>query len=296
MLPLIVVPVAFWREPTWRRRALLIVVTGLTIVVVALPFALLNPELFGLSWTINLKRGPWETVWALLEGYTSYGLAGGGNRFDPAEAGANQPPGHLPWPLISLGFALLYLWLVAPRLIPERKPPMNRNVSRVYTAQIRLDKDSSVVGKTLAEAITRAGEGINVETIQRGQGVFINPLPDVRLRGGDRLTTSDTQANLREYARLLRGTLFSDDQEVDASHPLSPEGLQIAEIAITPASQLNGVRIGNAQLFSRYSLRLLAFNRYEGMEERESPGLDEVRLRAGDVLLIQSSPENLVEL
>ena len=111
LLPLIVVPVAFWREPTWRRRALLIVVTGLTIVVVALPFALLNPELFGLSWTINLKRGPWETVWALLEGYTSYGLAGGGNRFDPAEAGANQPPGHLPWPLISLGFALLYLWL-----------------------------------------------------------------------------------------------------------------------------------------------------------------------------------------
>jgi len=111
LLPLIVVPVAFWREPTWRRRALLIAITGLTIVVVALPFALLNPELFGLSWTINLKRGSWETVWALLEGYTSYGLAGGGNRFDPAEAGANQPPSHLPWPLISLGFALLYLWL-----------------------------------------------------------------------------------------------------------------------------------------------------------------------------------------
>ena len=111
LLPLIVVPVAFWREPTWRRRVLLIVVTILTIVVVALPFALLNPELFSLSWTINLKRGSWETVWALLEGYTSFGLAGGGNRFDPAEAGANQPPSTLPWPLISIGFALLYLWL-----------------------------------------------------------------------------------------------------------------------------------------------------------------------------------------
>jgi len=111
LLPLIVVPVAFWREPTWRRRALLVAITGLTIVAVALPFALLNPELFGLSWTINLKRGSWETVWALLEGYTSFGLAGGGNRFDPAEAGANQPPSTLPWPLISIGFALLYLWL-----------------------------------------------------------------------------------------------------------------------------------------------------------------------------------------
>jgi di/tricarboxylate transporter len=198
--------------------------------------------------------------------------------------------------LIAGIFALLYLWLIAPRLIPERRPPMNRGVSRVYTAQIRLNPDSPAVEKTLAEAILRAGEGFNVETIQRGQGVFINPLPDVRLRGGDRLTTSDTQANLREYARLLRGTLFSDDHEVDASHPLSKEGLQIAEVAVTPGSRLNGTRIGNAQLFSRHGLRLLAFNRFEGMEGRETPGLDEVRLRTGDVLLIQSSPENLANL
>jgi len=198
--------------------------------------------------------------------------------------------------LIAGTLAVAYLWLVAPRMIPERTPPMNRGVSRVYTAQIRLNEDSPVVGKTLAEAILRAGEGINVETVQRGHGVFINPLPDVILRDGDRLTTSDTQANLREYARLLRGTLFSGDQEVDASHPLSAEGMQIAEVAITPASRLNGTRIGNAQLLSRYGLRLLAFDRFEGMEERHAPGLDEVRLRAGDVLLVQSSPENLTEL
>ncbi len=111
LLPIIVVPVAFWRETTWRRRAFLIAITVLTIVAVALPFALLNPELFSLSWTINLKRSSWETVWALLEGYTSFGLAGGANRFDPAEAGAGQHPSSLPWLLISAGFALIYLWL-----------------------------------------------------------------------------------------------------------------------------------------------------------------------------------------
>lgn len=111
LLPLIVVPVAFWREPAWKRRAVLVAVTVLTIIVAAVPFALLNPELFTLSWTINLKRSSWETVWALLEGYTSYGLAGGGNRFDPAEAGALQHPSTLPWLLISVGFALIYLWL-----------------------------------------------------------------------------------------------------------------------------------------------------------------------------------------
>jgi hypothetical protein len=115
LLPIIVVPVAFWRTRTWKRRALLVGVTLLTIAVVALPFYLLNPQLFTLSWTINLKRSSWETVWALLEGFTGYGLAGGGNRFDPAEAGALQHLSTLPWALISAGFALLYLalWIVA---------------------------------------------------------------------------------------------------------------------------------------------------------------------------------------
>jgi di/tricarboxylate transporter len=192
--------------------------------------------------------------------------------------------------------AILYLWLVAPRLLPKRSPPIQRGVSRVYTAQIRLNANSPMVGRLLADAISRAGEAINVETIQRGKGVFINPLPDVKLRAGDRITTSDTQQNLREFARLLGGTLYSADHAVDASHPLSTDGQQIAEVAITPASRLNGVRIRSAGLMSRFGLRLLAFNRFEGMEDRESPGLDETRLRTGDVLLVQSTLKNLAEL
>lgn len=198
--------------------------------------------------------------------------------------------------MVAGAVAILYLWLIAPRIIPARTPPMNRGVSRVYTAQIKLNPDSHMVGRSLADAISRLGEKINVETIQRGKGVFINPLPDVKLRGGDRITISNTQQNLREFARLLGGTLFTADHVVDESNPLSAKGQHISEVAITPASRLNGVRIGNAGLLSRYDLRLLAFNRFEGMEERESPGLDETRLRAGDVLLVQSSLQNLAEL
>ena len=198
--------------------------------------------------------------------------------------------------LIAGVVATFYLWVIAPRIIPHRAPPIHRGVSRVYTAQIRLNSNSHSVGRSLAEAIARTGENIKVETIQRGKGVFINPLPDVILRAGDRITTSNTQQNLREFARLLGGTLYTADHAVDASNPLSTEGEQIAEVAITPASRLNGVRIGNAGLHSRYKLRLLAFNRFEGMEDRETPGLDETRLRAGDVLLVQSTLQNLADL
>ena len=198
--------------------------------------------------------------------------------------------------LIAGTVGMLYLWLLVPKILPKRSPPIQRGVSRVYTAQIRLNADSMAVDRSLAEAIARAGENIQVETIQRGKGVFINPLPDVKLRTGDRLTISNTQHNLREYARLLGGTLYTAEHAVDDSHPLTTDGQQIAEVAITPASRLNGVKIGNAGLLSRFGLRLLAFNRFEGMEERESPGLDETRLRAGDVLLVQSTLKNLAEL
>jgi di/tricarboxylate transporter len=193
-------------------------------------------------------------------------------------------------------FATIYLWLIAPRMIPERQAPMSGTVARLYTAQIRLDKQSVMVGKTLSDATGRLPDSCKVESVQRGKGVFINPLPDVVLKAGDRLTTSDTQENLREFSRLLGGTLFSGDQAVDAQHPLSAEGQQIAEVVITPASRLNGVRIGNARLRSQYGLRLLAFNRYEDSQARKSPGLDEVQIRSGDVLLVQSTPENLREL
>jgi di/tricarboxylate transporter len=195
--------------------------------------------------------------------------------------------------LVAGTVGLLYLWLIVPRFLPDRSPPMSRAVARLYTAQVRLNRGSPVIGRTLAEALERVGENFKVETIERGHGVFITPLPDVRLREGDRVTTSDTQARLREFARMLGGTLFSGDIEVDASNPLTTQDSQIFEIAITPASSLNGVRIGQAQLWSKHGLRLLAFNRMEGTESRESPGLDETRLRTGDVLLVQASLEKL---
>ncbi|RPH98516.1 MAG: SLC13 family permease, partial [Lysobacterales bacterium] len=197
---------------------------------------------------------------------------------------------------IGVFFAVLYLGLVAPRLLPPRRAPMSGSVARLYTAQIRLDRSSTVSGTTLAEALLRTGNALRVESVQRGPGVFINPLPDVVLRPGDRITTSDTQANLREFARLLGGTLFSGDHAVDAEHPLDAEGQQVAEVVITPVSALIGQPIGKARLRSQHGLRLLAFNRYEDSQERKAPGLDEVQLQAGDVLLVQSTPENLREL
>ncbi|RFF27906.1 MULTISPECIES: SLC13 family permease [unclassified Wenzhouxiangella] len=199
---------------------------------------------------------------------------------------------------IAGAVSVIYLWLIAPRLIPERQVPMQSTVKRLYTAQIRLGKSSDAVGRKLAEAIERCSGNLKVEKIQRGPGVFVTPLPDVTLKAGDRITTTDTRDNLREFAHLLGGRLFSGDVEVDDTHPLGPGDQKIAEVAVTPQSRLVGSRISEARLLSRYGLRLLALHRYnrEDQTQTRSTGLDNTVLRSGDVLLVQSSDARLAHV
>ena len=190
--------------------------------------------------------------------------------------------------------ALLYLWLIAPRLLPERRPPLSDASSRVFTAQIVLEEDSPVAGETLATAIERTEGALRVEKIQRGPGVFVTPLPDVELRPGDRITTSDTPDRLRDLANSLGGLLYSGEHRVDDEHPLTTTGQQLAEVAVTAGSGLLGTRIADARLQSRYGMRFLALHRAQaGGTKRRGRSVDQMALQHGDVLLVQSTAKDL---
>jgi di/tricarboxylate transporter len=198
--------------------------------------------------------------------------------------------------LIGGAVGILYLWLIAPRLLPTRQAADTQEVARIYSAQIQIGAGSPVVGKSLADAIARTDKSLRVESIQRGPNSFLNPLPDIRLQPGDRIVTSDTQEQLREHCRLLGGALYSGEHEVDAAHPLSAEGQKIAEIAITPSSRLIGVPITRAYLKQNHELTLLAFKRFEQLEEDRARGLEDVVLKSGDVLLVQGTQQDLANL
>ncbi len=197
---------------------------------------------------------------------------------------------------IAACFAIPYLWLVAPRLLPEREAPMSdRMVARVYTAQIRLGPNSPVVGKTVAHARARMEEPVKVESIQRGKAIFM-PLPDAVLRVNDRLNLIDTQDRLREHAARLGGELYSGSHTVDREHPLQEQWRMVAEVVVTPGSELIGTTIGDAQLTEKHGIQLLALHRLHDSLGRRTPGLDETELMAGDVLLVQSGKQDLDRL
>ena len=111
----------------------------------------------------------------------------------------------------AAGGGVIYLWLVAPRLLPRRETPMGDLSPRVFAAQVRLADDSACVDQSLSEAVRKTDGQLRVRRIKRGEGTFVMPFPDAVLRGGDRLLISDTRARLTEFERALDATLFSGD-------------------------------------------------------------------------------------
>ena len=82
---------------------------GLTVTLIALPFLLTKSAFFLTSFRSMLGRSSWETIWALLDGYYSYGIVGGNRFLTAVEFSTHRS--KLPWLGISLLFALVYLWL-----------------------------------------------------------------------------------------------------------------------------------------------------------------------------------------
>ncbi|MEM7537456.1 MAG: hypothetical protein AAF639_35125 [Chloroflexota bacterium] len=81
-----------------------------TVIGVGYPIASENPSLALSSFRIQGSRPPWQSIWALLEGYYGFGLVPIDMR-NVAGLGSSLWESSLPWTWITLGFGLLYLWL-----------------------------------------------------------------------------------------------------------------------------------------------------------------------------------------
>ena len=116
LFPVVVLPAAVQVFRHKRRELFtLLGVAALAVLLVFLPFALAAPHNTLAFFQTLSGRISWETIWALLEGYTSYGLVAPLEiRYDPTQAAwlpANIDVSPLPWAWITLAFAALGLFL-----------------------------------------------------------------------------------------------------------------------------------------------------------------------------------------
>ncbi|MEM7611136.1 MAG: SLC13 family permease, partial [Pseudomonadota bacterium] len=194
------------------------------------------------------------------------------------------------------GVGILFLWLVAPRLIPQRDPPLSDTSPRVFSAQLNIINGSFPVGRSLSEVRAKTGGRIRIDKIQRGESLFLAKLPSLTLQAGDRLYVKDTAEQLKDYERELGTQLFSGDGESLGDKdemPLGAPGQQLAEVVVTRGSLLHRRSLDAVGFPSTFGMLPLALHRARVPSSRVTQDIGSIRLRAGDVLLVQGSAKSI---
>jgi di/tricarboxylate transporter len=197
------------------------------------------------------------------------------------------------------GVGLLFLWLVAPRLLPDRTPPMADTSPRIFSAQLHVKEGGFADGKSLSEVLAKADGNLRIDKIQRTESLFLAKLPSVIIQPGDRLFVKDSPENLKHYEQLLGATLFNisdNEHPIDEQTPLKAEGQQLAEVVVTRGSPLHLRSLAAARFSNSYGLLPLALHRARAPSSQVTGDLNLIRLRAGDVLLVQGSDEAIANL
>jgi len=213
--------------------------------------------------------------------------------------------------LLSSGVAILYLWLIAPKLLPDRSSQLSDHSPRLFEARLQISADSHMIGKTFAEARTAAGPTMQVQRILRDETVVM-PLPGLILAQGDRLRIRDTPQNLKQYEEALEGVLFAETEKkqsdafneapqaaetpVSDEHPLTAADQTLVEVAVVQGSNLDQTNLSETHFIQQHQLVVLALHRAGKDIWQASQEIQQVILRPGDVLLLQGAKNQVSQL
>lgn len=196
--------------------------------------------------------------------------------------------------LIVGGVGLSFVWLVVPKLLPIREPPMADTNPRVFNSQLLIGEGSPSVGCTFSKVLAKTSGQMRVDKIQRGTNLFLARLPSVTLQANDRLFVRDSPENLKRFETLLGATLHNvtdTEHSIDEQAPLRPGDQQLAELVITRGSPLFLRTLAATRFGENFRLLPLAIHRPGVPSTRFDGELNAIRLQAGDVLLVQGNRE-----
>lgn len=193
-----------------------------------------------------------------------------------------------PTAAMAFGVALLYLWLVAPRLLPEA-PVADNNAARRYETEIVLTADHrKLVGRSLSRAARAFGQDLPVTSVQR-QGTDFGLDPDLVLEPGDVLRLHDTPEGLREFSAIFGvGELLPSEARL-------PD-MRLAEVVIGNDSPLVGRMLSRVGFEESHQVKVVGRdNGSTDLLHSRSPVREEP-LSTGDVLLVHGGTEQIEAL
>lgn len=226
--------------------------------------------------------------------------------------------------LVLAAVGLVYLLAVAPLLLPRREGMAESLISgktggKQYIAQVTVGAQSHLVDKKAVGGIFPALGNMTLRMVQREEEAILPPFEDYQARPGDVLVVAATRQEIqnvlaREGAglypdlegaaagavRLTAGHSAENETEVPDDAQLDDDGMPwhggervLAETMIPPASRFIGQTLPQVGFRFKTHCIVLGVQRRSRMIRSQ---LTEIRLQAGDVLLVQGRPDDVQAL
>ncbi|WP_298920150.1 SLC13 family permease [uncultured Roseobacter sp.] len=193
----------------------------------------------------------------------------------------------LPIGLVVCVWGLLYMSILAPKLLPDRDSMANmlsdRSKMKFFTEAV-IPPDSNLIGREVLSVQLFKREGVRLIDVVRGDASLRRNLQGVELQVGDRVV-------LRTQMTELLG--LQANKELRPVDQVSAVETTTVEVLITPGCRMVGRLLGSMRLRRRYGVYPLAVHRRNQNIGRQ---LDDLIVRVGDTLLLEGAPADIQRL
>jgi di/tricarboxylate transporter len=202
-----------------------------------------------------------------------------------------------PMGLIIAGVGILYMVSIGQRLLPDHGDESSNEPStmREYLSEVVVLPDSGLLGQRIYESDLTKRE-LRVLAILRGPRMF-RPNRRSRFKYGDTLLMSGNLDDLLRVKKTAGVDIKPDLRGVDwawqSDNEDENEEMRMAEVFIVPQSDLVGRTLKSANFFQQYGMTVLAIYRHG---HTLSDKISRIRLRLGDLLLVQGPAERIESL
>jgi len=200
--------------------------------------------------------------------------------------------------LVLAGVGIVYVAGILPRFLPARANLTEEmgTSGKQFIAQLQLGYGHPLVGSKATGGLFANLKNMTVRMVQRGEHPFLPPFEDLVLRPGDTIIIAATRTTLTDalkqepeiFQDLIHQDGGADLEGDDDQRPI--RDLMLAETIIAPGSRLIGNNIEQAGFRMETECIVLGVQRRSRMIRSR---MSDIRLEAGDVLLIVGARDNV---
>lgn len=182
-------------------------------------------------------------------------------------------------PMLFIGF--IFIFLFSNRLLPDRqsvKARLTADNQRQYMVEAIVKKNSSLCGKSIADANLRNMKGLFLVEIIRGNKKMAAVGPEQKLKANDKLIFAGETSYIVDLLKHNK-----DLTVPQANNIILKDKTEMVEVIVSKNSSLINKKIRKGNFRSKHNAAIVAVHRNG---EKLNGRIGDIILKAGDILLL----------